>query len=203
MLKPFFYFFLAAVAIWIAYLLLYSAYLAAARAVRAYRKFRGAKVVVCPETRRHVAVELDTRHAASTAAASDVPELRLRSCTRWRDGERAADCDQDCLWQVERAPLDCAAETMLTSFYAGKSCAFCGRPVGEINWHDHKPALVRPDDLRTFAWREIAPEHLPEVLAAYLPACWNCHVAESFRAEHPDLIVERPAPPPGESRLIV
>ena len=80
---------------------------------------------------------------------------------------------------------------ILTTWYAGKSCARCGKPVGEINWLAHKPALMSPER-RTFEWAEVAPEQLPEVLATHRPVCWSCHLAEVFRREHPELVVERP-----------
>jgi len=166
---------------------LYLAADAARRALRAYREYRGTRLVVCPETRRHVAVEVNAAHAAATAAAGET-ELRLQSCTRWPE---RADCDQDCLHQVERAPHDCAVRTMLAEFYEGRACALCRKPFGEIRRADHKPALLRPADRRTFEWGDLAPESLPELFRTHLPVCWNCHIAESFRLEHPELVTDR------------
>jgi hypothetical protein len=33
---------------------------------------------------------------------------------------------------------------------------------------------------------------LPEVFLTYAPVCWDCHIAETLRREHPELIVDRP-----------
>jgi hypothetical protein len=179
---------IAAAALVVLYVTVGALYRALACYARAYLKMRGKRVVVCPETRRHVAVEVDAARAAATAAAGGEPELRLRSCTRWPE---RSDCDQDCVHQIERAPEDCAVRKMLADFYEGRSCAVCRRPVGEIHWDDHKPALLRPEDGRTFGWRDIAPETLPRVLETHLPACWNCHVAATFRREHPEMVTDR------------
>ena len=37
-------------------------------------------------------------------------------------------------------------------------------------------------------------------MGTHLPVCWNCHIAESFRREHPELVVDRPA---SSSRLSI
>ncbi|HZT59988.1 MAG TPA: hypothetical protein VFA21_15365 [Pyrinomonadaceae bacterium] len=182
------YFFLGALALTVLYVLAVTVFSAAWNGVRAYWRSRGTRVVVCPETRRYVAVELDAAHAAATAGEEGGPELRLRACTRWPERR---DCDQDCVHQIENAPDGCAVRAMLADFYEGRTCALCGHEVGEIHWHDHKPALLRLEDHRTFEWQEIAPESLPEALATHLPVCWNCHVAESFRLEHPELVLDR------------
>src|SRR5215204_2152769 len=163
------------------------AYRALRRMVSAYLEFRGTRVVVCPETRQHVAVEIDALHAAATATDAEA-ELRLRSCTRWPE---RVDCDQDCVYQLANAPEDCAVRTLLADFYEGQSCVFCHKPFGELRWSEHKPALLRPDDRRTFVCRELPAEALPFALDTYLPVCWDCYIAESFRREHPDLVTDR------------
>lgn len=75
--------------------------------------------------------------------------------------------------------------------YRGQRVVVCQRPFGEIHWDDYKPALLRPEDRRTFGWRDLAPESLPEVLETHLPVCWNCHVAAAFRREHPEMVTDR------------
>jgi hypothetical protein len=161
--------------------------LVARRALRAYLKYRGKGVVICPETRRPVGIEVDARHAAMAAAGGSL-DLRLKDCSRWPE---RADCGQDCVVQVERAPELCLVRMMLADWYRGKGCVYCGKIFTEINWSDHKPALL---DLsgRTLEWQEIPPAELYDALTTHLPVCWNCHVAETFRREHPELVVERP-----------
>jgi hypothetical protein len=85
----------------------------------------------------------------------------------------------------------------LTHWYQGKKCVYCGKAFGEINWFDHKPALVSPERL-TVEWTEVPPEQIPKVLTNHKPVCWNCHIIESFRHDYPELVVDRP-PSPGES----
>src|SRR6185503_10341548 len=96
-------------------------YLVVPFAAHAYLRYRGKRIITCPETRRPAAVQVDARHAALTAAISR-PELRLKTCSRWPERE---DCGQECLLQVELSPEDCLVRNMLTSWYTGKRCVSC------------------------------------------------------------------------------
>lgn len=151
---------------------------------------RGTRLVTCPETGRPVAVDLDLPYSV-TRSAFGRPHFRLKDCTRWP--ERAG-CGQTCLGDLEAAPHDCLVRTVLANWYAGKQCAFCHREFGEIHWHDHKPALVDSQGI-TREWADFPAETIPEVLKTHAPACWNCHIAETFRRERPDLFVDRPPRP--------
>jgi hypothetical protein len=161
-------------------------YLLLAPMARVYARFRGKRVISCPENRQFAAVEVDA--AAAALSGFGEHKLRLRECTRWP--ERQA-CGQECLSQIEAAPEDCLVRNMLARWYAGKSCVICGQPLGEINWTEHRPALLSPDN-RTLEWSDLPAERVPEILESHRPVCWNCHIAEEFRRKHPDLVVERP-----------
>lgn len=157
---------------------------------KAFWRFRGKRVVICPETNASVGVEVDAFHAAATAPFAGGPELRLKDCTRWPEREP---CGQECLLQIEAAPEECSVRHMLAKFYAGASCKLCGAPIPEIHAGDHRPAFLGADG-KPVAWSDVRPEDLPRVLATHDRICWNCYVAESFRGEHPDLVVEDPRP---------
>ena len=180
--------FVAAAALVAAYFAARAAYRILKVKLDAYLLYRGTRVVVCPETRQYVAVEVDAAHAAATADADGEAELRLTSCTRWPE---RADCDQDCVYQIANAPEDCAVRVMLADFYEGRSCVLCRKPMTGPRWDAHKPALLRAYDRRTFECRELPPDAFPVVLDSYLPVCWDCHIAESFRREHPELVTDR------------
>ncbi len=154
--------------------------------VRLYLRFRGTRVVACPENEQPAAVEIDAVQAAFSSM--DQPHLSLKECSRWPEKEN---CGQECLRQIQMAPDDCLLKNMLIKWYAGKSCALCRKPVGEIVWHEHKPALMGPDHV-TVEWFEFRPEMVKEVFATCLPVCWDCHIAATFRREHPELVVDRP-----------
>ena len=156
-------------------------------AIVAYVKFRGKRVIICPETRTPVGVKVDLHHAASTAVFSSRPELRLTSCSRWPERQ---DCAQDCVLQVRMAPEETLVRTMLAEFYKGKKCAFCGRAFVEAHLFDRRPALLNPEGV-TVEWTDVSPEKLPDVLATHKAACWNCHISEQFRREFSDLVVNR------------
>ncbi len=154
---------------------------------RSYRKFRGPRVVVCPETAEPVAVEVDAMKAALGSVAGE-PELRLSSCTRWPERQ---DCGQQCLAEIASAPDGCLVRERLTAWYADKRCSLCGRAIGDIHWYDRKPALLAPD-LTTVEWTSVAPQDVPAVLATHRALCWNCLIAESFLRQHPDRVVQDP-----------
>ena len=67
-----------------------------------YRRVRGPRVVVCPETRRPTEIEIDAGHAARSGVLKDKVDLRVRSCDRWTEGHR---CNEACLEGVEVAEV--------------------------------------------------------------------------------------------------
>jgi hypothetical protein len=177
----------AAVALALAVALLLVTLLVSWRVLRAYFRLRGTRVVACPETEQPAAVEVDIRSAALTASVGK-PVFHLTSCSRWPERH---ECGQECLRQVDAAPLDCLVRTRVTSWYEGKACALCGAPVGAINWLEHRQALMSPERV-TVQWHEIEAVRLSDVLGTYKPVCWSCHVAESFRRQHPELVLDNP-----------
>lgn len=164
-------------------------FVAGRRLVSAWLTYRGTRIVACPENHQTVAIEVDARRAALDATRGR-SGLRLQACTRWP--ERSA-CGQECLAQVESAPEACLLRHILGGWYRDKRCAFCGRAFGTLHAHDHRPALVAPDGT-LHGWSSFPPEQVIDVLANHQPVCWDCHVAEGFRRERPELVTDRPAP---------
>ena len=164
--------------------------IAAIRLARSWWKYRGDRVITCPENRRPAGVQVDAGHAAISSLGRP-PELRLSDCSRWP--ERAG-CGQMCLAQIEAQPEECLVRHILAAWYAGKTCACCRRPFGEISWAGAKPALVRADETYV-EWSEVPPEQLSETLATGLPVCFACYMANELVREHPDLAVDRAARP--------
>jgi hypothetical protein len=157
-------------------------------ALREFVRYRGTRVVTCPETRQAVAVRVDNRHAASTVARGEL-DLRLQSCTRWPENRH---CGQECLAQIAESSEGCLVRTMLMRWYDNAFCELCRQPIDPIHWGDNKPAMLTPEG-RTIEWKEIAPETLPRVLATHHPVCWSCHVARTFHERFPDLVIDLPA----------
>jgi hypothetical protein len=152
----------------------------------AFLRFRGTRVITCPETLTHEAVQVDAKHAALTAIDGE-PDLRLKSCTRWPERQ---DCDQRCLLQVELSPEECLVRNMLDAWYAGKHCAVCSREFHHISWADHKPALLSPQG-RIIEWSEQRPEFLPDVFETHKPICWDCVVVRKLLGAHPEVVADR------------
>ena len=155
--------------------------------VKSYSQYRGTRIVSCPETGRPALVEVDALRASLTSTVG-LPFVQLQSCSRWPLKEQ---CGQECLVDLDVTPADCLVSGVLMRWYRGKDCVYCGRPFGLVHWTDHKPALQAPDG-KLLTWNAIAIENLPTVLDSHLPVCWDCYIAQSFRLEHPDLVVYRP-----------
>jgi len=149
---------------------------------RRYFALRGARLVECPETRARVAVSLRVARAAVGGS------LSLSECSRW---PARKSCGQQCLAEIERAPAGCLVRTIVTSWYAEKTCAVCGRPLGEIDWIERKPGFIDAAG-RARPWVDVPPEQLPDVLAHDRPICFDCYVAAIFRQQHPELVVDNP-----------
>jgi hypothetical protein len=157
-----------------------------AQVFRTYLKYRGQRVVTCPETHKPAAVHVDAVKAAR-AAMTGKQGIRLEQCSRWPEKR---DCGQECLSQVNADPESCLVWSMVAAWYRGKSCAYCQKPFSGIHWHDRHPALLSPERVAK-QWNEIPAEKLPEVFQTYLPVCWNCYIAETFRRENADQVLDR------------
>ena len=159
------------------------------RGVRSYLKYRGKRLITCPENQQPAAVEVNALKAG-VEGARHPPHLELSHCSRWPEKQG---CGQECLRQIEHSPEECLVRTIVTRWYAGKSCAVCGRPIHEVEWLGHKPALLDADG-KTVYWDHIAVEKLPEVFSTHLPVCWDCHIATTLVREHPEVVTHRPWP---------
>ena len=158
--------------------------------IRAYFDYRGKRLITCPETQQPAAVEVAAGEAAVGAFLTE-PTLHLKQCSRWPERHN---CGQDCLQQIEMDPQKCLVWNIVSKWYEGKKCVFCHKPIGSLHHLDHPPALLGPD-FQTSEWKDEAAERLPEIFSTHLPVCWNCHVAESFRRLHPELVVDRKMEP--------
>jgi hypothetical protein len=155
-------------------------------ALSTYVTFRGKRLITCPETHNTAAINVAAGKAALTAVLGE-PTLRLDKCSRWPEHK---DCGQECLQQVEADPDNCLLWNIVSNWYEGQTCVYCHKRFGRPQHLDHTPALLAPDDT-TAEWNEFRPEQLPDVFSTFQPVCWNCHVAETFRHVHPELVTDR------------
>lgn len=150
---------------------------------RRVRRFRGDRLVKCPETQRPAAVQLDAIAAASSE------QFRLSDCSRWPERE---DCGQECLTQIEHAHDGCLVKSYVANWYREHPCVLCGRTFDKLDWQQHRPALL-DSERNTVPWNDVRPEQLPELFEVCEAVCWDCHVVESVYRRHPELVTERPA----------
>ena len=154
--------------------------------IRTYRRFRGQRLITCPETQNPDAVHVNVARAARSAFFGK-EQVRLDQCSRWPERQG---CGQECLSQVHTDPQNCLVWNIVAAWYNGKSCAYCQKAFTEMHWHDRHPAVLSPDRIAK-QWNEIPAETLPEVFEMYLPVCWDCYIAETFRQQNPDRELDR------------
>jgi hypothetical protein len=153
-------------------------------AVANYIRMRGTRIIVCPENQRPAAVNVDAAHAAMTEVWES-PDIRLQTCSRWPEREG---CDQACTGQIAVSPSETLAFEMLRRWYADKNCATCRRAIAPLQHVGPKPGMlnVASPSHETLSWDEI-----PAMFETHLPVCSSCQVAEAFRRQFPDLVLDR------------
>lgn len=156
------------------------------RPLMAYMKYRGDRLITCPENQLPAAVVVDARRAAMTANVTGVPH-RLRACSRWPE---MGDCPQDCLCQVEADPEATRVTNIVSGWYEGKRCALCDEPIEMLTWSDRRAAVLDPVGV-TQEWNAMRSEDLPQIFATHKPVCWNCHLAATFRGRYSELVTDR------------
>jgi hypothetical protein len=173
--------------VWIAIsFLIVMAGVVAGRLVGIWLRYRGDRLITCPENLRPAGVRVDAVHAAASGLLE--PEhLRLSDCSRWP--ERSG-CGQHCLSQIAAAPEGCLVRHIVTRWYAGKVCASCGQPFGRLGWNSAQPALQAADK-KTVEWKRIPIAQLPELLRSAVPVCFACRMADWLVREHPELALDR------------
>jgi len=156
--------------------------------VALYLRYRGGRVVTCPETRSPVGAKINAALAAGTWIVSR-PRFVITTCTRWP--ERAG-CDQACAPQIEASPEETLVRNIVGRWYAERMCNYCAKPIREIG------GAVLPGlriDGELHEWKDIAPQDLPRVLEQSAAVCARCDLVEDFRMRHPELVTTRPVAP--------
>lgn len=151
--------------------------------VHTYFLYRGKRIVTCPETLMPEAVDVAAGKAALSAFRGE-PEPRLKWCSRWLERR---DCGQECLRQIESDPDNCLVSNIVSNWYEGQSCACCHERFGRLRYYMDPPALMRRDGT-TISWDEFAPQQLPKIFSSHKPVCFDCHVTETFRRVHPEVV---------------
>lgn len=161
------------------------AVVAAAIFLTMYLRYRGKRIVVCPETHKTVGAEVNAALAAASRF-SDHPRFVISACSRWPERK---DCDQACLTQIEDSPEGTLVTKIVTKWYSNRTCVYCAKPVGDIGGAVH-PAL-RSADGSLREWKDIRAEDLTDALASSVAVCAHCELAEDFRRRFPDLVTDR------------
>ena len=155
-----------------------------------YFRYRGKRIVMCPETEAPVALEINAPLAAGTWIVSE-PRYVVTACSRWPE---KADCDQACTLQVDAAPDTTLVRNIVAQWYAERTCVYCANPIREISGSVVLPALLSPDgELRE--WNDVAAEELPQILSNAIAVCARCELVEDFRRRFPGRVIDRPATP--------
>lgn len=155
--------------------------------VRFWRSTTAPRLITCPENGTRQAVEIDAAHRLGQKLRGH-DDLKLQDCSRWPD---MADCDQPCRAQIADAPDGCRVRALLDRFYAGKSCALCGKGFGEvIDWYEHEPAFIDAGR-HVLSWQDVPTPRLEEIMKDHYPLCWDCRIIETVRQQHPERVTDR------------
>lgn len=155
--------------------------------VRSSSKYRGSRIVICPETKKPAIVEVNSLQAALTSTVG-LPDIQLKDCSRWPIKKQ---CGQECLMDLDVAPERCLVSGVLMRWYRDKNCVYCKKTFPELHWADHRPALLSTEG-KLLGWNEVNLDRLPKVLETYSPVCEDCYITQRFRIDHPELVVFRP-----------
>ena len=158
------------------------------RAIRVWGRLRGARLVTCPATGRPAAVRIDAKHAAVSTLVAARPEARIVDCSLWAT---CGTCDRGC--RFEALARESALRNVVDHWYAQKKCVYCGKLIGTAQSSGHNAALRTPQGV-THEWSEVPANRMVDSLKVDRAVCWNCHVAETFRREYPDMVTDRPWP---------
>ncbi len=93
--------------------------------------------------------------------------------------------------QAKINPHDAATTAKLRHFFEGKVCAGCNRPIPPVHLGDQRPGLLNPRTQEEIAWDDIPATNLSAMLESHAPICSHCLIVESFRRQHPELVVDR------------
>lgn len=151
-------------------------------------RYRGKRIVECPETRQPVATEIGAVRAAAARIIGE-SQVVITSCSRWP--ERAG-CDQACAPAIAASPRETLVTDIVTRWYAERACVLCGKHIQELGGAI-VPALRKGGGIIT-PWSDIPAEELPSLLSSAVAVCASCELAENFRRVHPELVIERPRP---------
>jgi len=152
-----------------------------------WRRAAEVRVIRCPETGEKQAVKVDPRRALTQGMSEDA--IQLTSCSRWPERQ---DCDQPCRKQIAEAPDGCLVRSTLDVYYAGATCALCGKEFGDhVDWAVHEPGLL-DESGHVSTWEQFPAQQIDEVLAVCQPVCWDCTQIQRLAQEHPERVTLRP-----------
>ena len=154
-----------------------------------YVRYRGKRIVTCPETNLPVSTEINAALAAGTWIATQ-PRFVVTACSRWPEH---AGCAQACALQIEASPEETLVRTIVTRWYAGRNCVYCAKPIADIGGLV-SPALLTADG-KLCEWTDVAADDLPRFLADSVAVCATCELAEDFRRRFPERVSDRGVTP--------
>lgn len=87
---------------------------------------------------------------------------------------------------------DAATIAQLKHIFEGKLCAACSRPIPPVHAGEPRPGLVNANV--AIAWDDIPAANLSTTLENHSLICSHCLIIETFRRQHPELVVDRHRP---------
>jgi hypothetical protein len=158
-----------------------------ATAIRTWIRFRGVRVVTCPECRRPAAVTVDVGRAM-VSAVRERADVRIDACSRWP--ERRG-CGETCVPQIEASTEETRAKTIAARFFKDRRCVICGRRIGPLKPGPLQPGFMNSITREAVPWFDVPAQDLSDAILERRPLCADCTLAESSR--HPWPVTYRQA----------
>jgi hypothetical protein len=144
---------------------------------RTFLRYRGKRLVRCPETNTPAVVEVAALFAGLPPPLG-LPRLRVKSCSMSPERDQ---CAQACVWQIRAAPRDTLLKTVLRRYEEGE-CVLCGRSLGPLRRPTSEAGLEgltsRNSPGVTRALRGIAATQVPDALAVHGAMCRDCRAID-------------------------
>lgn len=149
----------------------------AALAIRTWIRYRGVRLVTCPDNTRPAGVTVDVGRAV-IGALRETADVRVATCSRWPQRQG---CEEPCVAQIDASPAGTRVKTIAARFFRDRRCVICARRIGPLNRGGSQPGLMNPITREAAPWVEVPAQDLSEALRERRPLCADCTLAESAR----------------------
>ena len=165
-------------------------------ALTTWRRLRGPRVVICPETGCPAGVRVDLGHAIASAIRERM-EIRMAECSAWPEREG---CDHGCGPALRTAGDSTRTRAIAARGFEDRACAMCSRRIGPLTRGARQPGFMNPVTREVVPWDEVPAEELPGATARHRALCRDCTFAEASPPPAPERAATRRTRPHADNQ---